>query len=306
MTQAERLALPSSSDIAKYNLGSILSGGGSTPSQNTPAGWQDMITGYQTAAMGTRLQIPIVYGADVVHGHNNVTGAVLFPHNVGIGAAHDPSLGVSEGAVSAAEMKATGVPWAFSPCLCVSRDERWGRAYESYGEDPAVVIANEDVIDGFQDNGTLATAKHFVGDGGTTYGSSTTGNYKIDQGVTPPSELATLHLPPFDAAVKQHHVGSVMPSFLSNVCDSAAALRARARCASVPKFDCVAGSGNGCSNSPSRNFSRRIRLTASSTRVSGTAPDPTALVSDVSNAWYSYGVITMSMPALIDVTTWLS
>jgi beta-glucosidase len=215
MTQAERLALPSSSDIAKYNLGSILSGGGSTPSQNTPAGWQDMITGYQTAAMGTRLQIPMIYGADVVHGHNNVTGAVLFPHNVGIGAAHDPSLGVSEGAVSAAEMKATGVPWAFSPCLCVSRDERWGRAYESYGEDPAVVIANEDVIDGFQDNGTLATAKHFVGDGGTTYGSSTTGNYKIDQGVTPPSELATLHLPPFDAAVKQHHVGSVMPSYSS-------------------------------------------------------------------------------------------
>src|SRR5690242_6057289 len=110
-----------------------------------------MITGYQTAAMGTRLQIPMIYGADVVQRHNNLTGALLSPHNVGIGAAHDPPLGVSQGAVSAAERKATGVPSAFSPCLSVSRDERWGRAYESYGEDPAVVIANEGVIDGFQD-----------------------------------------------------------------------------------------------------------------------------------------------------------
>jgi beta-glucosidase len=215
MTEAERLALPNNADIAKYNLGSILSGGGSTPTPNTPAGWQDMITGYQTAAFATRLQIPLIYGADVVHGHNNVTGAVLFPHNVGMGAAHDPALGTQEGTVAAAEMAATGVPWAYSPCLCVSRDERWGRTYESYGEDPAVVIANEGVIDGFQDAGMLATAKHFAGDGDTTYGSSTTGSYKIDQGVAPLADIATIALPPFDAAVKQHHVGSVMPSYSS-------------------------------------------------------------------------------------------
>jgi beta-glucosidase len=215
MTQAERLALDAPGDIATFNLGSILSGGGSTPTPNTPAGWQDMIGGFQTQAMTTRLQIPLIYGADVVHGHNNVTGAALFPHNIGIGAAHDPSLGADEGAVSAAEMKATGVQWAFAPCLCVSRDERWGRAYESFGEDPALVIQNEDVIDGFQDNGTLATAKHFAGDGGTTYGSSTQGSYKIDQGVTPAADMETLHLPPFDAAIKQHHVGSVMPSYSS-------------------------------------------------------------------------------------------
>ena len=215
MTQAERLALDAPGDIASYNLGSILSGGGSTPTPNTPAGWQDMISGFQTQAMTTRLQIPLIYGADVVHGHNNVTGATLFPHNIGIGAAHDPSLGVDEGSVSAAEMKATGVPWAFAPCLCVARDERWGRTYESFGEDPALVIANEDVIDGLQDNGTLATAKHFAGDGGTTYGSSTQGSYTTDQGITPLADMAALHLPPFEAAIKQHHVGSVMPSYSS-------------------------------------------------------------------------------------------
>src|SRR4051812_43651054 len=93
------------------------------------------------------------------------------------------------------------------------------------------------------------------------------------------------------------------PSFLSSTCDSAAALRAFARWSAVPKSLCLDASGNGCSNSPSRNFSRRIRLTASSTRVKGTEPELTAFVKDASNAWYSYGVITMSMPALMDVTT---
>ena len=149
-----------------------------------------------------------------MHGHNNVTGATLFPHNIGLGATHDPALVEQAGAVTAIETKSTGVPWAFAPCLCVARDERWGRTYESFGEDPALVIKNETVINGLQDNGVLATAKHFAGDGGTTYGSSTTGSYKIDQGVTPLADMATLHLPPFAEAVKRG-VGSVMPSYSS-------------------------------------------------------------------------------------------
>ncbi len=214
MTQAERQALASPGDIATYNLGSLLSGGGSTPTPNTPQGWADMVDGFQTQALATRLQIPLIYGVDAVHGHNNVLGATLFPHNIGLGAAHDPALVGQAGAITAIETKSTGVPWAFAPCLCVARDERWGRTYESFGEDPALVIADETIIDGLQDNGVLATAKHFAGDGGTTYGSSTTGSYKIDQGVTPLADMATLHLPPFAEAVRRG-VGSVMPSYSS-------------------------------------------------------------------------------------------
>jgi beta-glucosidase len=215
MTQAERQALKAPGDIATYALGSLLSGGGSTPPNNTPAGWADMVDGFQTQALASRLQIPLIYGVDAVHGHNNVLGATLFPHNIGLGAAHDPALVEQAGAVTADETKSTGVPWAFAPCLCVARDERWGRTYESFGEDPALVIRDETVINGLQDNGVLATAKHFAGDGGTTFGSSTTGSYTIDQGVTPPADMETLHLPPFAEAVRRG-VGSVMPSYSSD------------------------------------------------------------------------------------------
>jgi beta-glucosidase len=213
MTQAERQALGASGEIAAYNLGSLLSGGGSTPTPNTPLAWADMIDGFQTHALATRLQIPLIYGVDAVHGHNNVNGATLFPHNIGLGAAHDPALVEQAGMVTATETKSTGVPWAFAPCVCVARDERWGRTYESFGEDPALVIRNETVIDGLQDHGVLATAKHFAGDGGTAFGSGP-GSYTIDQGVTPPEDLETLHLPPYVEALRRG-VGSVMPSFSS-------------------------------------------------------------------------------------------
>lgn len=216
MTQAERGALGSQNDIAAYLLGSLLSGGGSTPATNTPEAWADMIDGFQLRARQTRLQIPLIYGVDAVHGHNNVVGATIFPHNVGLGAARDPALTERTGKITAREVKATGVPWNFSPCLCVSRDDRWGRAYESFGEDPALVKRMATIIDGMQENGVLATAKHYVGDGGTTYGSSTTGNYTIDQGVTEVSraELEAIHLSPFAEAVERE-VATVMPSFSS-------------------------------------------------------------------------------------------
>ncbi|WP_394429235.1 glycoside hydrolase family 3 protein [Streptomyces sp. SGAir0957] len=226
MTQAERAALKSPSDIAGYHLGSLLSGGGSVPTPNTPEGWAKMIDGYQLRARATRFQIPLIYGVDAVHGHNNVVGATVMPHNIGIGATRDPALAERTGAVTASEVRATGVPWDFAPCLCVTRDERWGRSYESFGEDPALVKSMETVIQGFQgradgrdldrNDKVLATAKHFVGDGGTEYGSSTTGTYTIDQGITKVTrqELEAVHLAPFGEAVKRG-VGSVMPSYSS-------------------------------------------------------------------------------------------
>ncbi|MHC5261662.1 glycoside hydrolase family 3 protein [Streptomyces sp. UC4497] len=226
MTQAERAALKSPGDIASHNLGSLLSGGGSVPTPNTPEAWAKMIDGYQLRAQATRFQIPLIYGVDAVHGHNNVVGATIMPHNIGIGASRDPQLAEKTGAVTASEVRATGVPWDFAPCLCVSRDERWGRSYEAFGEDPALVESMETVIKGFQGraNGTdldrndkvLATAKHYVGDGGTEYGSSTTGSYTIDQGVTKVTkqELEAVHLAPFGDAVKRG-VGTVMPSYSS-------------------------------------------------------------------------------------------
>ncbi|MFG2478420.1 glycoside hydrolase family 3 N-terminal domain-containing protein [Streptomyces fagopyri] len=226
MTQAERGAIGAGGDIASYDLGSLLSGGGSTPTPNTPAAWAKMIDGYQLRTQATRYQIPLIYGVDAVHGHNNLTGATIMPHNIGIGATRDPGLAEKAGAVTAAEVRATGIPWDFAPCLCVTRDERWGRSYESFGEDPALVKSMETVIQGLQgardgsdlkdDDKVLATAKHFVGDGGTEYGSSTTGSYTIDQGVTKVTrqQLEAVHLAPYQTAVDRG-IGTVMPSYSS-------------------------------------------------------------------------------------------
>ncbi|NEB76342.1 glycosyl hydrolase [Streptomyces sp. SID14478] len=226
MTQAERGGVGAGADVTGYDLGSLLSGGGSTPTPNTAEAWAAMIDGFQLRAQATRFQIPLIYGVDAVHGHNNLPGATIMPHNIGIGASRDPGLAERTGAVTASEVRATGVPWDFAPCLCVSRDERWGRSYESFGEDPALVKSMETMIQGFQgradggdlDRGdkVLATAKHFVGDGGTAYGSSTNGTYTIDQGVTTVTrqELEAVHLAPFGEAVDRG-IGTVMPSYSS-------------------------------------------------------------------------------------------
>jgi beta-glucosidase len=226
MTQAERAAMSAPGDIASYGLGSLLSGGGSTPTPNTPEAWAAMIDGFQLRAQTTRFQIPLIYGVDAVHGHNNLIGATIMPHNIGIGATRDPRLAGRTGEVTASEVRATGVPWDFAPCLCVSRDERWGRAYESFGEDPALVESMETVVQGLQGRSdgrdlsrgdkVLATAKHFVGDGGTAYGSSASGSYTIDQGVTTVTrqQLEAVHLAPYRTAVDRG-IGTVMPSFSS-------------------------------------------------------------------------------------------
>ncbi|WP_037858038.1 glycoside hydrolase family 3 protein [Streptomyces sp. NRRL S-340] len=226
MTQAERGAMSAPGDIASYALGSLLSGGGSVPEPNTPEAWAKMIDGFQLRARATRYQIPLIYGVDAVHGHNNLAGATIMPHNIGIGATRDPALAEKTGAVTAAEVRATGVQWDFAPCVCVTRDERWGRSYESFGEDPALVESMETVVQGLQGRAdgrdldradkVLATAKHFLGDGGTEYGSSTTGTYTVDQGVTKVTrqELEAVHLAPYATAVDRG-IGTVMPSYSS-------------------------------------------------------------------------------------------
>ncbi|MEV5875679.1 glycoside hydrolase family 3 N-terminal domain-containing protein [Streptomyces sp. NPDC052101] len=242
MTQAERGAVGTGGDIATYALGSLLSGGGSTPTPDTPEAWAKMIDGFQLRTRATRYQIPLIYGVDAVHGHNNLTGATIMPHNIGIGATRDPQLAGQTGAVTAAEVRATGIPWDFAPCLCVSRDERWGRSYESFGEDPALVQSMETMIQGLQgradgrdlkrNDKVLATAKHFAGDGGTAYGSSTTGTYTIDQGVTTVTrqQLEDIHLAPYRTAVERG-IGTVMPSYssLDIVGDGKGAVKMHAR-----------------------------------------------------------------------------
>jgi beta-glucosidase len=214
MTQAERGAVNPQSDIATYRLGSLLSGGGSAPSPNTASSWADMYDSFQATALSTPLGIPIIYGVDAVHGHNNVQGATIFPHNIGLGATRDPGLVQQIGQATGKEVSGTGIDWSFAPCLCVARDDRWGRTYESFGEKPETATSMATIITGLQGsslNGpasVLATAKHYVGDGGTTGGK--------DQGNTELSEadLRAIHLPPFREAVAQK-VGSVMISYSS-------------------------------------------------------------------------------------------
>lgn len=229
MAQAERVDIDADpSLITQYHLGSVLSGGGSTPASNTPQAWADMVDRYQRAALQTRLGIPLIYGIDAVHGNANMLGATVFPHNIGLGASRDARLVEKVNHATAIETRAVGIPWNFSPCLCVVRDDRWGRTYESFGEDPRLVSwLGGAAIDGLQGrrgelderDRVLATAKHFAGDGLTTYNEELagTGAYPIDQGITEVSraEFDRLALSPYVPAVRRHDVGAVMPSFSS-------------------------------------------------------------------------------------------
>ncbi|KAK7380787.1 hypothetical protein VNO78_33306 [Psophocarpus tetragonolobus] len=173
--------------MKKYYIGSVLSGGGSVPKpQATAEDWIQAVNDLQIGSLSTRLGIPMVYGIDAVHGHNNVYKATIFPHNVGLGATRDPKLVREIGEATALEVRATGIQYAFAPCIAVCRDPRWGRCYESYSEDHTVVQAMTEIIPGLQGeipakspNGVpyvagkkkvAACAKHYVGDGGTTNG----------------------------------------------------------------------------------------------------------------------------------------
>lgn len=229
MTQAEQHQLEDEKDIETYFLGSLLSGGDSDPKTNSVQDWTDMYDRYQSLALTTRLRIPILYGVDAVHGHNNVLGAVVFPHNIGLGATRDPKLVEEIARITAKEVRATGIQWTFAPCVAVVRDERWGRTYESFSEDPALVaelgaaavrgLQGEDLKDPLR---VLACAKHYLGDGGTAWGTGRPdaaapgGRYPLDQGDARLSEaeLRRIHMQGYVAAIEAG-VGSIMPSFSS-------------------------------------------------------------------------------------------
>jgi len=208
MTQVDRGSLEKESDIRDYYLGSILSGGGSSPSNNSAAGWADMYDRFQSIALQTRLKIPLLYGIDAVHGHNNVYGAVIFPHNIGLGCARNTRLIEDVARVTGEEVAGTGIDWTFSPCIAVPRNERWGRTYEGFGETPELVSSMAAAaVRGYQKN-ILACAKHFLADGGTA-GGEDQGDAQIDEQM-----LRALHLPGYRAAVREG-VGSIMVSFSS-------------------------------------------------------------------------------------------
>jgi beta-glucosidase len=225
MTQAERGDLGDPTRVTDRMLGSVLSGGGSVPDPNTPTGWADMVDLFQSHALQTRLQIPIVYGVDSVHGHGNLYGATVFPHNIGLGSTRDAKLIEEIEHVVAEETRATGPQWAFAPCVCVARDERWGRTYESLSENPELVAQLTGAIKGFQGNGksnlarndrVLASTKHYAGDGDTEFDTAA-GDYTIDQGITITNrqDFEKYDLAPYIPAVKKYNTGTVMPSFSS-------------------------------------------------------------------------------------------
>src|ERR1035437_7211377 len=213
MMQIDRRYLRDEVHLAMFHLGSVFSGGGSAPEPNDAETWADMVDRYQRVALSTRLGIPLLYGTDAVHGHNNLYGATIFPHNIGLGAANDPELVRQIGEAPAVEIRATGPRWTFAPCLAVARNERWGRTYESPGEHPALALTMARLVTALQGEtitqaSVLATAKHYVGDGGTTGGA--------DQGDTelPEEELRAIHLASFVDAVAAG-VGSIMVSHSS-------------------------------------------------------------------------------------------
>ncbi|CAN6242953.1 unnamed protein product [Urochloa humidicola] len=211
--------------INKYFIGSVLSGGGSVPAKNAPPeAWMSMVNGMQSGALSTRLGIPIMYGIDAVHGHGNVYKATIFPHNVGLGCTRDPELAKRIGAAVALEVRATGIPYVFAPCVAVCRDPRWGRCYESFSEHPGVVQNMTSIISGFQgeipaggrpgapflagQRSAAACSKHYVGDGGTTKGINENNT------VATFHELLSIHMPPYYNAVIRG-VSTVMISYSS-------------------------------------------------------------------------------------------
>jgi beta-glucosidase len=215
MTQVDLHAVKSETDLARYFIGSLLSGGDSPVSPNTPTVWAETYDRLQRHALSTRLAIPMLYGIDAVHGHNAVHGAVIFPHNIGLGATRDAALIERIGRATAEEVAATGIDWTFAPCVAVPRDERWGRTYEGFGETAelaselgAAAVRGLQTADLGQDSAVLACATHFVGDGATLGGK--------DQGDAQISEeaLRALHLPAYREAVRAG-VGSVMVSYSS-------------------------------------------------------------------------------------------
>lgn len=234
MTQVEKNSI-SPEEVTQYSIGSLLSGGGGNPTPNTPQSWAEMVRTHEEAALRSRLGIPLVYGVDAVHGHNNVKGAVIFPHNIGLGATRNAELVEKIGQITAIELLATNVHWTFAPALSVPQDIRWGRTYEGFSEQTDLVtelaVAAQRGLQSVQDNGrwVLATPKHFVADGGTQWGSrkvlpwqsannwqAALPHWKIDQGdaILDEQTLRSVHLRPYEAAIAEG-AQCIMVSFSS-------------------------------------------------------------------------------------------
>ncbi|KAI3721896.1 hypothetical protein L2E82_32915 [Cichorium intybus] len=224
MTQVDR-AVATPDVMQRYFIGSLLSGGGSVPAKEaSPETWINMVNDFQKGSLSTRLGIPMIYGIDAVHGNNNVYNATIFPHNIGLGVTRDPILVKKIGAATALEVRATGINYAFAPCVAVCRDPRWGRCFESYSEDPNIVRAMTEIIPGLQGdiptNGSkgvpfvggqekvAACAKHFVGDGGTTRGINENNT------VSDFHDLLSIHMPPYYDAIRKG-VSTIMVSYSS-------------------------------------------------------------------------------------------
>jgi beta-glucosidase len=228
MTQPDQMFLKSLDDIDTYHLGSLLSGGDSDPKSGNDLGsWTDLYDNYQSRALKSRLRIPLLYGVDAVHGHNNVLGSTIFPHNIGLGCTRNADLVEKAARITAEEVRATGINWAFAPCLTVPQDIRWGRTYEGFSESPDVVESlGAAAVRGLQGAAldrplsVLACAKHFAGDGGTTFGTGMLKrggeHYPLDQGDTRADEATfrRIHLAGYIPAI-QAGVGSIMPSYNS-------------------------------------------------------------------------------------------
>nr|GLL30948.1 uncharacterized protein LOC109173850 [Ipomoea trifida] len=224
MTQIER-SVATPSVLRDLSIGSILSVGGSCPFENALSkDWADMIDGFQRAALESRLGIPLIYGVDAVHGNNNVYGATIFPHNIGLGATRDDELARKIGVATALEVRASGSPYTFAPSVAVCKDPRWGRCYESFSEDTEIVRKMASVITGLQGqpppghpsgypflagrNNIVACAKHFVGDGGTHEGRNE-GNTILSY-----EDLERIHLAPYLDCLSQG-VCTIMASYSS-------------------------------------------------------------------------------------------
>jgi beta-glucosidase len=222
MTLVEKGSLPHG-DVTRYFIGGVLSGGGGAPSPNTVENWAKMVDDFQEAALKTRLAVPIIYGVDAVHGHGNLRGAVIFPHNIGLGASGDADLVERVAQATAAEMIATNIRWNYAPVIAVPQDIRWGRTYEGFSENTDLVtrlgVAYQSGLQGeslADPMSVLATPKHFIGDGGTVWGTSTNPSWKIDQGDMQMDEAAVraVFLPPYQAVIDAG-AQSIMVSFNS-------------------------------------------------------------------------------------------
>ena len=221
MTQIDQRFLDTITDLSTYSIGSLLSGGGSHPKVNEPQAWLDMYNKYQEETLKNRLGIPLIYGIDAVHGHNNVYGATIFPQNIGLGATNNPELVYKISEATSLEVAATGIDWTFSPCLSSPEDYRWGRTYEGFSSDPVLVEKlGKAAVEGYQNALTnsgkkvVACAKHFIGDGNTEFGTGMNGLVDRGNTVLTIDELKEKLLPKYQAAIDAN-VQTIMASYNS-------------------------------------------------------------------------------------------